>query len=540
MKKLLLVFMSMFFVLGTSMAQDKEEESKDFDFNSPIVRPDSKTPQTSVGQIYLTFSKDVVVTLPESGIPIVNTETNTTILIDSLFVNEWMPKTDVMFMFEQELVADEKGEEWKCKTITAPGTYSYTIPAGCIKSVDGEEFPETTFTFSIVGTFPITNYSPTQTTENINEIVLTFEKEITAVNLPKEYPLTVFNSSWEPAATINEATISEDGKSVTLIPSNPLTIGQYMLSINEGVLTSADGINAYSELYFRVIDPTPRFTTNYQDGDRVKVEEFGDFEITFANVEEVQLLDDSEDPITLFLPGGGDETGTVTLESNKITVSFDQQFTQEGEYMFWIPEGAFTMDGEPNEERIITVDLYKNNIKALEIASVAPESGEVATIEKITIKYNQVVRLSYDGNWQQISKVIYLTSGEEKYPFTLDDSNWNLTDEIIYLAGEYDEGYNFHSAPITAAGSYTLNLADVKVDYASEAGTDEYGYPTTIWNASGSIEKTYTWTITGEASVENIEVADGEQVIYDLLGRRVEKITGAGIYIVNGKKVVIK
>ena len=58
MKKLLLVFMSMFFVLGTSMAQDKEEGSKDF--NSPIVRPDSKTPQTSVAQIYLTFSKDVV------------------------------------------------------------------------------------------------------------------------------------------------------------------------------------------------------------------------------------------------------------------------------------------------------------------------------------------------------------------------------------------------------------------------------------------------------------------------------------------------
>ena len=31
-----------------------------------------------------------------------------------------------------------------------------------------------------------------------------------------------------------------------------------------------------------------------------------------------------------------------------------------------------------------------------------------------------------------------------------------------------------------------------------------------------------------------------EQVIYDLLGRRVTKITNAGIYMINRKKVVIK
>jgi hypothetical protein len=54
-------------------------------------------------------------------------------------------------------------------------------------------------------------------------------------------------------------------------------------------------------------------------------------------------------------------------------------------------------------------------------------------------------------------------------------------------------------------------------------------------------EGTYTWTVSGNnASVDNIPVADGEQVIYDLLGRRVENITGAGIYIVNGRKVIIK
>ena len=41
-------------------------------------------------------------------------------------------------------------------------------------------------------------------------------------------------------------------------------------------------------------------------------------------------------------------------------------------------------------------------------------------------------------------------------------------------------------------------------------------------------------------SIEDITVENGANVIYDLTGRKVETITTAGIYIVNGKKVVIK
>ena len=40
--------------------------------------------------------------------------------------------------------------------------------------------------------------------------------------------------------------------------------------------------------------------------------------------------------------------------------------------------------------------------------------------------------------------------------------------------------------------------------------------------------------------IEDVEAAADEQVIYDLTGRRIEKITAPGIYIVNKKKVVVK
>ena len=46
--------------------------------------------------------------------------------------------------------------------------------------------------------------------------------------------------------------------------------------------------------------------------------------------------------------------------------------------------------------------------------------------------------------------------------------------------------------------------------------------------------------IGGEETSINEITTDTEKVIYDLTGRRIDEITEAGIYIVNGKKTLIK
>ena len=43
-----------------------------------------------------------------------------------------------------------------------------------------------------------------------------------------------------------------------------------------------------------------------------------------------------------------------------------------------------------------------------------------------------------------------------------------------------------------------------------------------------------------ETGINNVKAANGENNIYDLTGRRIEKIVAPGIYIVNGKKVIVK
>ncbi|MBQ4082753.1 MAG: hypothetical protein IJC77_00630 [Bacteroidaceae bacterium] len=534
MKKLLLVFMSMFFVLGTSMAQKDENTDGSVEFGIQFMTPEDGAAITSVGAIYFTFTKNVTAVLPEGGIDIINNDTKeVAVKIVSIYEgDEYYPKNQVNFQFEQKMMPGKDGkDELQSVILETPGTYSYTIPAGCIKSADNEAFPETTFTFSIVGTFPITNYSPIETAENINEIVLTFEKEITAVNLPQDYPLTVYSSSWESAATINEATISEDKKNVTLVLSEPLTAGQYMLSINEGVLTSADGINAYSTLYFRVIDLTPRFITNYQDGD--KVEALGDLEITFENVKEVKLVEGA-DKVYVFPTTGSEIEGTATFadNKNKITVTFGE-LTEEGEYVFAIPAGMFTMDGVANEAREFTVTLSIAKITPLAIDSVTSVLNEEGAVVAIRVAFNQQVGLAWDPEtYQTISTNINLMDDKGNAINLLEYYNPSLPNTTFeYVLGAYDDEYNVVTTPITEAGTYTLDLSQIVVQYS-------YDPETWMYKASGFCEGTYTLN-HGTTAIENIK-AEGEQAIYDLLGRRIEKISGAGIYIVNGKKVVIK
>lgn len=534
MRKITLLLLSMFLMVGTAVAQDAA-------FELTAVTPSSNKAETTVYNIRLEFTKDVVVTIPEGGIPVVNNDTKETVLIDRVQTDEWTPKNVAIFLFEKVLVADDKGEEWRDQYIETPGTYSITIPAGCIKSVDGEEFAEQTFTFSIVGTFSMVDYSPT-TTDKLEKIDITFEKEIINVAMPNS-GMMIADLYWTTFVNIKkDVTISEDKKTVTLELESPITTpGQYFLDLYNGVFISADGINENASLTFNVVDSKPSFSTNYEDGEKVK--ELGNLEITFNNVKEVKLVEDAE-AVTVYLPGGSEGAGTATLADGKITVTFEQAFTEEGTYTFVIPAGMFTMDGVPNEARELNVTLYSFEIIPLEIVSITPVAGPVEQLDRIVIKFNQVVQLSWTDDWtKQISQQIKLACGEQEYILTNDPGyGTSANDELVYLVNAEWNGYEYTSTPITAAGTYTLNMADIVVDHAGEEVSDQWGTYIATWHSTKqSCMGTITWTIDDDGNAIKVTDAEaGEQAIYDILGRRIEKITGTGIYIVNGKKVVVK
>ena len=538
MKKFTLFLLSMFCMLGTALAQDNDDEA----FALQYTSPNDGATIFSVNFIQLGFNKDVTVALPEGGIEVKNNETGEGIKLTRVYEDPYMSKNMVMLMFEQKTVIDEKdGKEVVVdQFINTPGTYSYTIPAGVITSVDGEVFPEQTFTFTIATLLPIASVTPNSATTMLDKIVFTFESNIAKVNIPQS-GMFIVNNYWETVAKIkDEAIISEDKKSVTLELETPITTpGAYALDVYNGIFVSEDGgINEYASYYFQIIDTKPSYSTNYEDGDKVK--ELGNLEITFKNVKEVKLVEGAG-KVVVYMPGGSEAEGTASLADNKITVTFDQDMTEEGIYWIHIPAGMFTMDGAENEERLLEVTLFKFEITPLEIVSITPVEGNVEQLDRIIIEFNQKVTLSFDENWQMISGEIVLKGENKDYILTYNSMS-NLGNKLEYLVNAEWSGYEYTSTPITEAGTYTLNLADVVVDYAAEDGIDDIGYPATIWHEKNkSLEGTFTWTIVkDETGIESVGAENAVKVIYDLTGRRIENITNAGIYIVNGKKVIVK
>ena len=494
MKKLLLLFMSMFAVLGTSMAQDKGDENAALALE--YSDPANGSSKFTVYNIRLKFNKDVVATLPESGIDVTNKTTGDVVKITGLYSDEWMEKSEVRFLFEQKSVYDEKEgkEQLQDQVIEIPGEWSYTIPAGCIKSTTGEEFAEQTFTFNIASSMEIESVSPTESVTTLDKIEITFPKPIASVETSK---LSILDSYWTPVANFkNEVTYSDDRKTVTLELDAPITTpGTYNLDIYQGVFQSEDGaLNNYKYVYFQVIDPTPSFATNINDGDRVK--ELGNLEITFQNVANVEIV--NKNGVQVWTPSESQVTGEAKKEGNKIVVTFPQQFTEEGTYTFYIPANTFTMDGVANEEREINVTLYTFTVTPLEVVSVTPVAGPVNQIDKIVVKYNQLVTLSMDEDWQTISYQITLKGENQNYKLTYCPTSYNTSDEVEYLVNAQWNGWEYESTPILDAGTYTLDLASIVVDYAGESYIDEYGYSNMKWHGkNGCCRGTYTWTISG-------------------------------------------
>ena len=499
MKKLLLLFMSMFAILGTSMAQDKGDGKDEGNgaFALEYSMPANGEYTFIVRDIYFKFNKGVVVTLPEAGIEVKNSATGEVVKITRLFSNEDMDKSEVRFLFEQKSVYDEKDKKEQLveQEINTPGEWSYTIPAGCIKSVDSEEFAEQTFTFNIATSMEIESVSPVGEVTKLDKIEVTFPKAIETVNTSK---LSLLDNYWMPVSAFkSEVTYSDDRKTVTLELETPVTTpGTYNLDIYQGVFVSEDGtLNNYKYVSFQVIDPAPSFSTNLNDGDKKKVDEMPQsLEITFKNVNEVKLVEGA-DPVLAYIPGGTELEGTATYDAGKITVTFDEKFTEIGDYTFYIPKGLFTMDGVENESRTMKVTMYEFEIKDLEIVSITPAAGDVNKIEMIIIEFNQEISLSI-GETGYISNKIVLKGDTKDYVLTYAPSGNGVSTKVEYLANAEWNGFEYSSTPVTEAGTYTLDMKDVIVDYAGEDVYDD-GYIVKNWHRTNAcIDKVYTWTIS--------------------------------------------
>ncbi len=205
-----------------------------------------------------------------------------------------------------------------------------------------------------------------------------------------------------------------------------------------------------------------------------------------------------------------------TTPYNALCLKTAEPITTPGNYTFVLKK-EYVYAGTDTR---IAEDLTYNFtvVEGLKVTNVLPaEETECESISEIVIEFNKAVYHDY------ISAIwVYDEAGKE-YEFTKSVGEEEYQVESLKFVTE---------TPITEAGTYTFTLEDYSVYCYNEN-----------WQQETTGTLTFTFTFNGSkitTDIENVERERGETTIYDLTGRKIEEISESGIYIINGKKVLVK
>ena len=140
--------------------------------------------------------------------------------------------------------------------------------------------------------------------------------------------------------------------------------------------------------------------------------------------------------------------------------------------------------------------------------------------------------------------ILLENAGEHKFAKTV-TYNYTLADNLLNgsVENKYVEGTAYVLANHKEAG-IGFYKAELNKDAEGNEGTTHFlnnaGKAYMVLPAASETAAYYGLDWDGTTGVENVVVENEVKVIYDLTGRRVEAITAPGIYVVNGKKVLVK
>lgn len=225
----------------------------------------------------------------------------------------------------------------------------------------------------------------------------------------------------------------------------------------------------------------------------------------------------------------GPITEDVPFEALAYHFTLPKEITAPGEYIVEAAEGTWmlqTADGQKlfspygHESVMIEGEIEVETF----VPTVTPAQGEVTELETIVITDGEspILNVYWSGAFDA---VMTLTGGEQAI------KTWTKDEAQACLLPKADDMHDpdiFEfklDEKITAAGTYVLTIPAEFFE-----------------NAFGNLseETVITWTIAeGEDSISEITVNGAAAAAFDLQGRRVNNPAN-GIFIINGKKVLIR
>ena len=370
-----------------------------------------------------------------------------------------------------------------------------------------------------LGEYPTMTVTPEnwETVSAFDKVTITCESGIAYNETDKNYPY--YTIGWDSTPyefdnvvvgentielTFNEP-IAENGDYRVVLPA-----GLFTLDPDGLAMPSAKVQNTITVENLNILEVT---YANPDNGAQVKSIEYLYFEFNQEIISQVsEAVITNENGEEFLLTVTSTDSWGDQCPWNALCLKTAEPITTPGVYTFVLKEWYVYAGADVRLTEDITYTFTIT--EGLKITNITPVVGaEVSAIYEFIIEFNQDVTCYAEGF------PVYDENGNEHaFMVSLEDKEGN---ELPYnMIRAYAE------TPITAAGTYTMFIFDV--------------YPIGSWEG---INETYEFTFDGSnitTGIEDIEVENEAKVIYDLTGRKIETITKPGIYIVGGKKVLVK
>ena len=461
-----------------------------------------------------------------------------------------------------------------------------TLPGSTVFAFDGVNADPSQVPFEVIARTPNTGV------EAIEEITLTFNSE--AAGEFDQYAMTSMKLKQgnSVASGISNYVVNGNVLTVTLA-TKVNTPGEYTLVIPEGLITRKSDGRAFSgEFTFTVITPAPLEVVSVEPASIVR--EIKEITITF-NSDVAGELDPYEMMNFMkFKKGNSVACGISNYVTNGkvLTITLEQTITEEGEYTLVIPEGLITRKsngdafsgefafevGEPPVDYTPTNNGTRTNtsrvIRGITLTGESGENSYTLTDDEQTQDYTDAtstvtfnvqageeLTISFDKAGEWIHQFVFIDFDGDGFTASIaEGSEWAPAEDLVaysFYNNNSDSdasGWNSVGTSITgnnrstpavpafkapdAAGTYRMRVKQdwCNIDPAGDAD-GKFG----DFKANGGQIIDVLLEVVVSTGIEEVE---GENVnvkgIFDLQGRKIEQITAPGLYIVNGKKVLVK
>lgn len=433
------------------------------------------------------------------------------------------------------IVVEEGAIGWTngSETIANPEKYIFNFT---VKSSGGSEEP-------VEAPFTLTP-ADGSTVETLDAITLSFAPEFEDYYV-ESYEVYLMDEDYENVMWKYD----ENGLEASFIPvdenGNPSPIttpGTYTLAIEPGAIQAASDNGEYYTnkdmlMYtFNVTGPSQAGPVVYDviPNDTKPVE--GEIDLANKSFESLTLYFDeqmyaAEGAKALITPvGAEDQAISVQIKSNgmpKQLIMFFTEFQYNGEYIFTIPQGSFGDEdwnknhetGHSNPELTYSFTIVGVNDRGSNVEyNLVPEIIPSSDYKMFTVMFdNREIEMAEDAT----------------AIFSCTEARYNQTAKFVSV-GNGIFNVTFEEAP-AEAGTYVFTI-----EQGTFGTNDFFSSEKKSGNANARIDKTFEIKVSGIDTISSDNVPEG---VYNLMGVKVADTLEnlpAGIYIVNGKKVIVK